>query len=120
MMIERLNTTGTFTRIDGDYFSYNTRLSFLFNGEYFVNKTYYSNTTSKHQSNLPHEDFNHTLYYQTYGYVDAKKCIQYEVDGLQQELKYRQQKRKTKQNLYEIDRVKNKMDFLSTLINGGN
>ena len=45
MRIERLNSTGTFTRIDGDYFSYNTRLSFSYKCEYFVNRTRYSNTT---------------------------------------------------------------------------
>lgn len=120
MMIEQLNTTGSFTRINGDYFSYNTRLSFYFNGEYFVNKTYYSNTTSKHQSNLTHEDFNHTLYYQHYGEYPEKDCLNFEIKGLKHELQYRQQKRKTKQNLYEIDRIKNKIAFLSTLINGGN
>ena len=120
MNILRLNSTGSFTEIDGDYFSYNTRLSFNYLGEYFVNRTRYSNTTSKHQHNLPYEDFNHTLYYQTYGYVDAKKCLQYEVSGLQQELKYRQGKRKTINNLSEIEKIKNKIDFLSTLINEEN
>lgn len=120
MNILRLNSTGSFTNIDGDYFSYNTRLSFSYQGEYFVNKTYYSNTTSHHQSHLPYTDFNHKLYYQTYGDMDAKKCLQYEVYGLQQELKYRQGKRKTKNNLNEIERIKNKIDFLSNLINEGN
>ena len=117
MMIERLNTTGSFTRIDGDYFSYSTRLSFNYKGEYFVNRTRYSATTSKHQHYLTHEDFNHTLYYQRYGEYPEKDCLNFEIKGLKHELQYRQQKRKTKQNLYEIDRINKKIDFLSTLIN---
>ena len=117
MEILKLNSTGSFTRINGDYFSYNTRLSFNYIGEYFINRTRYSNTTSKHQGNLPYVDFNHTLYYQTYGDVDTKKCLQCEVDGLQQELDYRQGKRKTKNNIDAIDKIKNKIKFLSTLIN---
>ena len=116
MNIERLNSTGSFTRIDGDYFSYDTRLSFIFKGEYFVNRTYYSNTTSKHQNNLPHEDFNHTLYYQRYGCYNEDRCIQFEIEGLQRELENRLTKRKTKNNLYEIDRVSKKIQFLSELL----
>lgn len=120
MEILKLNSTGSFTRVDGDYFSYGTRLSFNYQGEYFRNRTRYSTTTSKHQSKLPYADFNHTLYYQTFGYEDAERCLQYEVNGLQKELKYRQGKRKTKNNLNEIDKIENKINFLSTLINEEN
>lgn len=116
MRIERLNSTGTFTKIDGDYFSYNTRLSFIYKGEYFVNRTRYSNTTSKHQSNLPHEDFNHTLYYQRYGCYPEKQAIQFEIDGLKYELETRRNKRKTENNLNEIKKINDKIDFLSNLI----
>lgn len=116
MHIEKLNSTGSFTVIDGDYFSYDTRLSFLYKGEYFVNRTYYSNTTRKHQSNLPHEDYNHTLNYQRYGYYNADRCIQFELEGLQRELENRLTKRKTQNNLYEIDRVSKKLLFLSELL----
>ena len=116
MRIERLNSTGSFTIIDGDYFSYNTRLSFNYNCEYFVNKTRYSNTTSKHQSNLPLMDFNHTLYYQRYGYYSEKQAIQFEIDGLKCELETRQNKRKTVNNLNEIKKISDKIEFLSDLI----
>lgn len=116
MIIELLNTTGSFRRINGDYFSYNTRLSFNYLGEYFVNKTYYSNTTSKHQLKLTHEDFNHTLYYQEYGYIPEIECLKFEIKGLKHELEYRQKKYKTKQNLYEIDRINKKIEFLTSLI----
>lgn len=116
MRIERLNSTGSFTRIDGDYFSYNTRLSFSYKCEYFVNRTRYSNTTSKHQSKLPYEDFNHTLYYQSYGCYSEKQSIQFEIDGLTHELKYIQNKRKTVNNLNEIKKINDKIEFLSNLI----
>ena len=115
MHIERLNSTESFTRVDGDYFSYDTRLSFCIDGQLFINKTYYSATTCKHQSNLPYVYFNHTLRYQGYGYVNEKKCIQREIEGLQHELKNRLTKRKTQNNLYEIDRVSKKLQFLSEL-----
>lgn len=117
MSIERLNSTGSFLRIDGDYFSYDTRLSFIFKGEYFVNKTYYSITTSNHQSNLPHEDFNHTLYKQRYGCYKEDECIKFEIEGLQRELENRYTKRKTQNNLFEIERVSKKIQFLSELLN---
>ena len=116
MRIERLNSTGSFTRIDGDYFSYETRLSFSYKCEFFINRTGYSSTTSKHQSNLPLMDFNHTLYYQRYGYYPEKQAIQFEIDGLKYELETRQNKRKTVNNLNEITRVTNKIKFLSNLI----
>ena len=116
MRIERLNSTGTFTRIDEEYFSYGTRLSFNYKYEYFVNRTRYSNTTSKHQSKLPYTDFNHTLYYQRYGYYSEKLAIQFEIDGLKNELRYRQNKRKTVNNLSEIKKISDKINFLSNLI----
>ena len=116
MRIERLNSTGSFTRIDGDYFSYDTRLSFLYKGEYFVNRTRYSVTTSKHQSNLPYTDFNHTLYYQTYEYYPEKQAIQLELYGLKRELESRQNKRKTENNISEIKKISDKIEFLSSLI----
>lgn len=116
MRIERLNSTGSFTRIDGDYFSYDTRLSFNYNCEFFINKTRYSNTTSKHQSRLPYEDFNHTLYYQRYGCYPETKCLQFEIDGLRYELETRQNKRKTVNNLNEIKKINDKIEFLSNLI----
>lgn len=116
MKIERLNSTGSFTRIDGDYFSYDTRLSFMLKGEWFVNRTNYSVTTSKHQSNLPNADFNHTLYYQRYGCYNEDRCIQFEIEGLKHELENRLTKRRTKNNLYEIDRVSKKIQFLSELL----
>ena len=116
MNIQRLNATGSFALINGDYYSYDTRLSFNYNCEYFVNKTRYSNTTSKHQARLPYADFNHTLYYQKYGEYPEIRCLQFELNGLAQELEYRQNKRKTKNNLNEIDYIQNKIDFLSNLI----
>ena len=116
MRIERLNSTGSFTRIDGDYFSYNTRLSFSYKTEYFVNRTRYTATTSKHQYYLPYEDFNHTLYYQRYGCYPEKQTIQFEIDGLKDELETRQNKRKTVNNLNEINKISDKIKFLSNLI----
>ena len=116
MRIERLNSTGSFVKIDGDYFSYNTRLSFNYKNEFFMNRTYYSHTTSKHQSNLPLMDFNHTLYYQRYGCYSEKQSIQFEIDGLKYELETRQNKRKTVNNLNEIKKINDKISFLSNLI----
>lgn len=116
MKIERLNSTGSFTKINGDYFSYETRLSFNYNCEFFMNRTYYSNTTSKHQSRLPLMDFNHTLFYQRYGCYPEKQAIQFEIDGLKYELEKRQNKRKTVNNLNAIHKIKGKIKFLSNLI----
>lgn len=116
MKIERLNSTGSFTRIDGDYFSYETRLSFIYKGEYFVNRTGYSVTTSKHQSKLPHEDFNHTLYYQGYGCIKENICIQREIEGLKHALECRYKKFKTENNLEWINKISSKIQYLSKLL----
>lgn len=116
MKIEKLNSTGSFTRLGNEYFSYDTRLSFIFKGEYFVNKTYYSITTRRHQSQLPEADFNRTLYYQKFGYYNEDRCIQFEIKELQRELENRLTKRKTQNNLFEIDRVSKKIQFLSKLL----
>ena len=116
MNIQRLNSTGTFTRINGDYFSYNTRLSFSYKTEYFINRTRYSNTTSKHQHYLPYADFNHTLYHQNYGDYAEKQAIQFEINGLQQELETIQNKRKTINSCLVINKINKKIEFLSNLI----
>ena len=116
MRIERLNSTGSFTIIDGDYFSYLTRLSFNYNCEFFVNKTRYSSTTSKHQAHLPYADFNHTLFYQRFGCYPETRCLQWEIDGLKYELETRRNKRKTVHNLNEIKKISDKIEFLSNLI----
>ena len=114
--VTRLNSTGSFYLLDGDYFSYNTRLSFNYKDNYFTNRTWYSVTTAKHQARLPYTDFNHTLRYQRYGYYSEDNCIQFEIDSLKQELEYRQNIRKTKENLTEIDKITEKIDYLSNLI----
>lgn len=66
-VITKLNSTGSFKMIDGDYFSYSTRMSASFKGYLFINRTYYSATIRKHQENLPSVPYNLQLEYCPYG-----------------------------------------------------
>lgn len=117
MTIKRLNSTGSFMLIDGDYFSYDTRLSFYIGNQMFINKTYYSVTTSKHQSKLPYVNSNCQLHYCPYGNFKPITAIQNELIMLRQELEQRKLwMRKTKNNLLQIEQIHEKIDYLERLV----
>lgn len=78
MITVKLNSTGSFRMIDGDYFSYDTRLSANYKGYVFINETYYSATTRKHQANLPLVPYNQQLKYCPYSDWNIKEQIKKE------------------------------------------
>lgn len=91
----KLNSTGSFFMVDGYYFSYNTRLSAEYKGYLFINKTYYSATTRKHQINLPTVPYNQQLEYCPYGNWNIQEQIKKEVLYLNDDLELLQKKRQT-------------------------
>lgn len=98
--MQRLNSTGSFWLDNyGNYWSYSTKMSDYFNGEYFKNICCYSNTIAKHQSKMPYADFNHQLRDCLYGDWSIEKAITDEIEYCKNEIKYRLTKRKTKQLL---------------------
>lgn len=117
-MHANLNTTGSFwMSSDGNYWSYNTKMTDYYKGEFFKNTTYYSNTTSKHQSQISYVDFNHQLDVIYYDDWDIETVIKRNINFLESENKQRVQKRKTKNNLECIKANVLKIKFLRDLLN---
>lgn len=116
MNTTKLNSTGSFKMIDGDYFSYSTRMSAGFKGYSFINRTYYSTTTRKHQANLPSVPYNQQLEYCPYGNWDIQDQIKREVLYLDDTLEVLQKKRQTKKNKSIQEKIKEKITFLKSLM----
>lgn len=116
-MHTNLNSTGSFWMSDdGNYWSYNTKMTDSYKGEFFKNITNYSTTTRKHQSQIPYVDFNHQLYARRYGDWNIEDVIKENIDLLECENKQRVQKRKTKNNLECIKLNVLKIKFLRDLL----
>ena len=116
MTTTKLNSTGSFKLIDGDYFSYNTRMSASFKGYLFINRTYYSATTRKHQANLPSVPYNLQLEYCPYGNWNIQDQIEREVLCLNNDLNLLQKKRQTQKNKSTQEKIKEKITFLKSLL----
>ena len=115
--MKKLNSTGSFWLDDyGNYWSYSTKMSDTFNGEYFKNVGNYSNTTTRHQNRMPYADFNHQLRDCPYGDWNIKKVVIDETEHCRQQIKDRLQKRKTKQNLEAIKNEVLKRNYLLKLL----
>lgn len=114
--VTKLNSTGSFKMINGDYFSYNTRLSGNYKGYLFINKSYYSHTTRKHQGNLPAVPYNQQLENCSYGNWNIQEQIEKEVLYLNDKLDFLQKKRKTQKNKTMQEKIKEKITFLKSLI----
>lgn len=115
--MRRLNSTGSFKLDDyGSYWSYSTKMTDYFCGEYFKNVRFYSTTTAKHQSKIPYADFFHQLRDCAYGDWDIKKEIEDEIRYCKIEIIKRLQKRKTKQNLEAIKNEVLKRRYLIKLL----
>lgn len=115
--MKRLNSTGSFW-IDnyGNYWSYSTKMSDYFGGEYFKNVRFYSNTTAHHQSKISYADFFHQLRDCPYGDWNIKREIINEIEYCKEQINSRLQKRKTKQNLEAIKNEVLKKRYLIKLL----
>lgn len=116
-MYTNLNSTGSFWRSDdGNYWSYNTKMTDYYKGKFFKNISYYSATTRKHQYQIPYVDFNHQLYVCKYGDWNIETIIEQNINLLIEDNKQRVQKRKTKNNLECIKANVLKIKFLRDLL----
>lgn len=113
--VTKLNSTGSFKMIDGDYFSYNTRLSASYKGYLFINKTYYSQTTRMHQANLPAVPYSLQLEHCPYGNWNIQEQIKKEVLYLDDTLEVLQKKRQTQKNKSMQEKIKEKTTFLKSI-----
>ena len=115
--MKKLNSTGSFWIDDyGNYWSYSTKMSDYFSGEYFKNVGSYSTTTAKHQSKIPYADFFHQLRNCPYGDWNIRREIINETEYCKEQIKARLQKRKTKQNLEAIKNEVLKRRYLIKLL----
>lgn len=116
-MSANLNSTGSFWMSDnGNYWSYNTKMTDNYKGEFFKNITYYSATTRRHQCQIPYVDFNHQLDVKYVGNWDIEDAIKRNIKFLECENRQRVQKRKTKGNLECIKANVLKIKFLRDLL----
>lgn len=116
-MHTNLNSTGSSWISDnGNYWSYNTKMTDYYKGEFFKNITYYSNTTAKHQGKIPYVDFNHQLDVSKYGDWDIEEVIKRTIEDLKAENTVRVRNRKTKGNLECIKLNVLKIKYLSDLL----
>lgn len=116
MITVKLNSTGNFRMIDGDYFSYDTRLSANYKGYVFINETYYSTTTRKHQAKLPVVPYNQQLEYCPLGNWDIQEQIKKEINGLALLHNHLESKRQTQKNKLTQEKIKEKITFLKSLL----
>lgn len=117
-MHTNLNSTGSFWRSDdGNYWSYNTKMTDYYKGEFFKNTTYYSVTTRKHQGQIPYVDFNHQLKVKKYSNWNIDEVIKDNIEALKVENANRLLKRRTKNNLECIKANVLKIKFLCDLLN---
>lgn len=115
--MKRLNSTGSFKLDDyGNYWSYSTKMTDTFNGEYFKNVGYYSTTTAKHQAKIPYTNFFHQLRDCPYGDWNIEKAITDEIEYCKNEIECRLTKLKTKQNIEAIKNEVLKRRYLIKLL----
>lgn len=112
----KLNSTGSFKMVDGDYFSYNTRLSANYKGYLFINCTYYSQTTRKHQGIIPFVPYNQQLEYCPFGDWNIQEQIKEEINRLSWLHNYLKNKRQTQKNKTTQEKIKEKIIFLKSLM----
>jgi hypothetical protein len=115
----RLNSTGSFWQDNnGDYWSYSTQLTGSYKGYNVYNATYYSNTTSHHQSRIPLSNKGGlVLHYCSYGSLDYEHEIKNEIDVLKDILKEReQQKRNTAKKKRDILALNSRINELSNIL----
>lgn len=115
-IVTNLNSTGSFQMINKQYFSYGTRLSENYKGYLFINKTYYSKTTSKHQAKLPSVPYNQQLEYCPLGDWNIKEQIEKEINELALLHNYLEGKRQTQKNKSTQEKIKEKITFLKSLM----
>lgn len=115
-IVTRLNSTGSFKMIDGDYFSYGTRLSANYKGYLFINRTYYSATTRRHQSFLPAVPYNQQLEYCSYGDWNIQEQIKKELLYLNDNIEELQKNKQTQKNKSTQEKIKEKITFLKSLM----
>lgn len=117
-MRHKVNTTGSLTIDDeGNFWSYNTKLTTRYKGVKIYNGAYFSRTTRKHQAYI------RSCYYYDIELQETNMSLENIEIALQDELKYikneidvRLNKRKTKANMEAIEALEHGHNYLVELL----
>lgn len=115
----KLNSTGScWVNDNGVYYSYAQPLTASYKGRCIFDEGFYSMTTRKHQSiirNYIPRNYVSILYGDLK--YDVEFALKKEIENIDYEIETRLAKRKTKNNLNEIEKLQSKREFISNLLN---
>ena len=115
--MRKLNTTGSYYYNNGNFWSYDTKLTDSYNGYRIFNNTFYSMTTRKHQADCKRcVNYEIELTQCGYGDWECAGAIQNEIEHMEAELKALETKRNTQKKLETIEELKNQIDFLKEVL----
>lgn len=114
----KLNSTGSFWQeSNGEYWSYDTKLTDNYKGYKIFNYTYYSATTRKHQCYVNRVyNYDIALHCCSYGNWDCLEMIKKEIQDLKHQLEKRQSQRNTTKKKEDINYLTNQINLLENII----
>lgn len=115
----KLNNTGSFWQdSNGEYWSYDTKLTDNYKGYKIFNYTYYSATTRKHQCYVNRVyNYDIALHCCSYGNWDCLEMIKKEIQDLKHQLEKRQSQRNTEKKKQDIAELTNEINKLENILN---
>lgn len=115
----KLNSTGSFWQdSNGEYWSYDTKLTDNYKGYKIFNYTYYSATTRKHQCYVNRVyNYDIALHCCSYGNWDCLEMIKKEIQDLKHQLEKRQSQRNTEKKKQDIAELTNEINKLENILN---
>ena len=112
-MTTDLNTTGSFwLDNDGNYWSYDTQLTYDYNGYRIVNNTFYSMTTRKHQAQIYRTSRDILINVGHSGYMQPEKDLQANLKLEQDRLIELEHARNSKHKQARIDSCKQQITLI--------
>ena len=112
-MTTDLNSTGSFwLDNDGNYWSYNTQLTCIYNGYRLVNNTFYSMTTRKHQAKISTTTRDIYIYVGHYGHMQPEADLQDNLKLEQCRLTELEHARNSKNKQKKIDSCKQQITLI--------
>lgn len=116
-MFTKVNSTGSFWK-DGDnnYWSYNTQLTYNYKGYRLVNRTFYSITTRKHQSQITRQDNDIDFFSNHYGYIKPEQDLKYYLQELKKQLNKLNNTRNSKYKQTKINDCQKQIDTIEKVL----
>ena len=109
----KLNSTGSFwLDNNGNYWSYDTQLTYDYNGYQLVNNTFYSMTTRKHQAKINRTSRDILIDVGHYGYMQPEEDLQANLKLEQDRLIELEHARNSKNKQKKIDCCKQQIALI--------